>query len=179
MAEERLSQLSQQLNQISPADSVASKYTVSEEPLGTARHVRVVCIGAGASGINLIRTLRKQATNFDLVVYEKNKEIGGTWFENRYPGCKCDIPSHNYQFSWLPNPEWKEFYSSATEIQDYLHRCCEKEKLYSAIKTSHRVDHAEWNDSEGVWSLRIVDEKSGKKFHDHCHFLLDGMGILK
>ncbi|OBT62459.1 hypothetical protein VE03_08629 [Pseudogymnoascus sp. 23342-1-I1] len=178
MAEERLSQVSGQLKQIPPVHSATGKYTVSEEPLGTARHVRVVCIGAGASGINLIRTLRKQVTIFDLVVYEKNEDIGGTWFENRYPGCKCDIPSHNYHFSWLPNPEWKEFYSSATEIQDYLQQCCGKEKLYDSIKTSHRVDHAEWNDSEGVWSLRIVDEKSGKQFHDYCHFLLDGMGIL-
>jgi hypothetical protein len=179
MAQARLSQLSEQLRQNPPQPPAIGKYTVLEQPIGTARNVRVVCIGAGASGINLIRTLRKHVTNFDLVVYEKNDDVGGTWFENRYPGCKCDIPSHNYQFSWCPNPEWTAFYSNNVEIQDYLRQCCEKEKLYDAIKTSHRVDRAEWNEAEGVWKLQIVDERTKEHFQDYCHFLLDGMGILK
>lgn len=76
-----------------------SVYEVTEQPLGTTRHIRLVTIGAGASGINLIRTLRLHLTDYEHVVYEKNAKVGGTWFENRYPGCRCDIPSHNYQFS--------------------------------------------------------------------------------
>lgn len=64
-----------------------SKYIVSETPLGTARHVRIVTIGAGASGLNMIRTLRMKLGNYEHVVYEKNPKVGGTWYENRYPGC--------------------------------------------------------------------------------------------
>lgn len=75
-------------------------YTVLEEPLGTTRHLRIITIGAGISGINMIRTLRKTMTDYEHVVYEKNPEVGGTWYENRYPG-KCERSSieSNYQAS--------------------------------------------------------------------------------
>lgn len=61
-------------------------YTVLEQPLGTTRHLRIITIGAGISGLNMIRALRKTMTDYEHVVYEKNDEIGGTWYENRYPG---------------------------------------------------------------------------------------------
>lgn len=99
-------------------------------------------------GMNMIRTLRIHLTNYEHVVYEKNPEIGGTWFENRYPGCKCDIPSHNYQFSWRPNPEWSEFFSPASEIQDYLCRVCDEEKMRDVIKTEHQVTGGIWDATE-------------------------------
>jgi hypothetical protein len=66
-------------------------YTILEQPLGTECHVRIVTIGTGASGINMIRTLRTSLTNYTHIVYEKNPKAGGKWYENRYPGCKCDI----------------------------------------------------------------------------------------
>ena len=64
----------------------APPYTVLEQPLGTTRHLRVITIGAGISGLNMIRTLRKTMTDYEHVVYEKNPEVGGTWYENTYPG---------------------------------------------------------------------------------------------
>lgn len=66
-----------------PADG---EYTILEQPLGSTRHIRIVTIGAGISGLNMIRTLRRTMTDFEHVVYEKNADIGGTWYENRYPG---------------------------------------------------------------------------------------------
>lgn len=68
-----------------------SSYSVTDEPIGTIRPVRIITIGAGASGINMAYQAKKHLKNTELVIYEKNPEIGGTWFENRYPGCKCDI----------------------------------------------------------------------------------------
>lgn len=81
----------------------ATAYTVREQPLGTPKPLRIICIGAGVSGINLLRTLRLNLTSYSAVVYEKNAGVGGTWFENRYPGCACDTPSHSYQYSFAPN----------------------------------------------------------------------------
>jgi cation diffusion facilitator CzcD-associated flavoprotein CzcO len=153
-------------------------YKILEQPLGTARKVRIVTIGAGASGINMIRTLRISLTNFTHVVYEKNPKVGGTWYENRYPGCKCDIPAHNYQYSWKPNPEWNSFFGSAEEIEAYFCRVIEDENLGCEIKTEHRVVEARWNE-KGVWELRVEDLRSGVVFDDYCHFLLDASGILK
>ncbi|KAI8300803.1 FAD-binding monooxygenase moxY [Colletotrichum sp. SAR11_59] len=161
-----------------PNGANTAPYQVSEQPLGTTRHVRIVTIGAGMSGLNMIRTLRLHLTDFEHVVYEKNPEIGGTWFENRYPGCKCDVPSHNYQFSWRPNPEWAGFFSTATDIQAYLCRVCEEEGMREAIVLRHQVNRAEWDESNCVWKLKILNLEDNSEFDDTRHFLLDSSGIL-
>ncbi|KAL1847784.1 hypothetical protein Plec18167_002516 [Paecilomyces lecythidis] len=156
----------------------ASTYSILEKPLGTPRHIRIVGIGAGASGLNMIRTLRKKLTHYEFLIYEKNPQVGGTWFENRYPGCKCDIPSHNYQFSWRKNPEWTSFFSPAAEIEHYLCKLCEEERFYDSIRTSHIVSRAAWNEDKGIWELGIKNLQDETELEDYCHFLLDARGIL-
>lgn len=153
-------------------------YTVREEPMGTTKHVRIVCIGAGASGINLIRTLRRNLRDYELAVYEKNEDVGGTWHENRYPGCRCDVPSHSYQFSWRPKKDWSNFFSPAAEIADYLRQTCEEEDMMSAIKLGHKVTNACWNEEAGLWELRVMNLQTGDEFADQAHFLINGSGIL-
>lgn len=154
-------------------------YAIREEALGTPKHVRIVGIGAGASGINLIRTVRKSMTNYEHVVYEKNESVGGTWFENRYPGCRCDVPSHNYQFSWRPNHEWSNFFSPAAEIGEYLERICEDEKMMDVIKLRHKVIGATWVEKRGLWDLKVQNLETGEEFRDEANFLVDASGILK
>jgi hypothetical protein len=68
-----------------------SNYIILEQPMGSIKPVRVICIGAGASGINIAYQVSKHLKNVTLMVYEKNLDVGGTWYENRYPGCKCDV----------------------------------------------------------------------------------------
>lgn len=156
-------------------------YTVTEAPLGTAKHIRIVGIGAGASGINMVRTLRNklQPGSFEHVVYEKNTDVGGTWLESRYPGCRCDIPSHNYQFSWKPNRAWTNFFSPAEEIGAYLCRICDDEGMRDVIKTQHKVAAAQWDEAQGRWQLTVENLATGEQFADHADFLIDGSGILK
>ncbi|EON96822.1 putative phenylacetone monooxygenase protein [Phaeoacremonium minimum UCRPA7] len=153
-------------------------YSVREEPLGTPKPIRIIGIGAGASGINMVRTLRLNLTDYEHVIYEKNEDVGGTWFENRYPGCRCDIPSHNYQFSWRANPEWSNFFSPAEEIEAYLCQICKDEKMMDVIKTSHKIVGARWNESKGIWEVKVVNLKTGEEFDDYANFLLDASGIL-
>lgn len=62
-------------------------YTVTEEPLGTPRYLRVIALGAGASGLNLARHVDLHMKNVELIVYEKNADVGGTWLENKYVRC--------------------------------------------------------------------------------------------
>lgn len=64
----------------------ASGYRIREEPYGTKRKVRVVLMGAGASSLNFFKKVEEEMQNVEVVCYEKNKDIGGTWLENRYPG---------------------------------------------------------------------------------------------
>jgi len=81
-------------------------YTILEEPNRVGRPVRVITIGAGASALNFAHDIDTSPLEIQLVMYEKNPELGGTWFENKYPGCACDIPSVNYQLSWAPSAHW-------------------------------------------------------------------------
>ncbi|OIW35313.1 FAD/NAD(P)-binding domain-containing protein [Coniochaeta ligniaria NRRL 30616] len=181
MSGDRLPQFQQHPAGPEPPASTASQYgtyKVREEPLGSTKPIRIVLIGAGASGLNMIRTLRLGLTSYELVVYEKNEDIGGTWFENRYPGCRCDVPSHNYQFSWRPNHEWSNFFSPAKEIQEYLCKICDEEGMRDTIKTSHRVSSARWNEEKGIWNITVRNTKTNEEFDDYATFLLDGTGIL-
>lgn len=158
--------------------SLKKSYTIREEPLGTTKHLRIVGIGAGASGLNMIRTLRLNLTDYDFVIYEKNQDVGGTWFENRYPGCRCDIPSHNYQFAWKPKHDWSNFHASADEIGGYLRQVCDEEHMRDSIKTSHRVEFAQWDEEKARWDLMVQDLTTGEHINDYADFLLDGTGIL-
>ncbi|KAJ0306213.1 hypothetical protein COL516b_004667 [Colletotrichum fioriniae] len=181
MASSRVTQIGNHLglrNSQIPDPHPAEPYTVVEQPLGTAKKVRIITIGSGASGLNMIRTFRQKLTNFEHIVYEKNPEVGGTWYENRYPGCKCDIPSHNYQFSWKPNKEWSNFLSPAEEIQAYLCRLCDDEDLRRQIKTNHLVTGALWDEGAGRWTVRVKNLEDDVEFEDYCEFLLNASGIL-
>ncbi|GKT83440.1 phenylacetone monooxygenase [Colletotrichum tofieldiae] len=155
-------------------------YTIREAPFGTPRPIRIIGVGAGASGINLIRTLRNTlgASTYEVVVYEKNADVGGTWFENRYPGCKCDVPSHNYQFTWRPNPAWSSFSAPAAEIEEYLCQICDEENLRPCIKTAHQIVGASWSEPKAMWDLQIKDLGTGAVFEDYADFFIDATGIL-
>lgn len=73
----------------------------SATPIHATRRLRVIIIGAGPSGLLMAYKLRRNFIDLDIVMYEKNADVGGTWFENKYPGCRCDIPAHIYVWvSW-------------------------------------------------------------------------------
>jgi hypothetical protein len=70
-------------------------YRITEQPLFERRPIRLVCVGAGAAGLQIAYKAERLLKDVKLQIYEKNHDIGGTWLENRYPGCTCDIPSHS------------------------------------------------------------------------------------
>ncbi|CAI7602451.1 unnamed protein product [Penicillium viridicatum] len=153
------------------------RYEVSETYFGQPNKVRIAIIGCGASGIAITRKIHQLLENYELVIYEKNPDVGGTWFENRYPGCACDIPSHAYQFTFAPNPEWSSFYSSASDIHRYLKTTAENIGVPSYLKLSHTVIAAEWSSSSALWSIQVRDS-DGATFTDEVHFLINAAGVL-
>lgn len=70
-------------------------YRVFEKPLFTKRPIKLICVGAGATGLQIAHKARLFLKDVEVVIYEKNNDLGGTWLVNRYPGCTCDIPSHS------------------------------------------------------------------------------------
>ncbi|KAJ5595436.1 uncharacterized protein N7459_001644 [Penicillium hispanicum] len=127
---------------------------VENRAIDEARPMRVVIIGAGISGIIACIRFAQRIPNLDLCVYDKNADIGGTWFENRYPGCACDIPAHTYQATFEPNKEWSKFYASAPEIHGYWKRVAEKYGCMKHIKLNHQVSGAVWDENTSKWQLQ-------------------------
>ncbi|KIW99944.1 uncharacterized protein Z518_10872 [Rhinocladiella mackenziei CBS 650.93] len=155
----------------------ARGYKIHEEPYCTARTLRVIHIGAGASGITFSKFVEERLQNVELQIYEKNDDVGGTWLENRYPGCACDIPSASYQFTWERNPSWSQYYSESPEIWQYFKNVVDKHGLIKYIKLQHTVTGASWNSEEGLWEVH-VRRPDGTEFQDTCNVLVNGGGIL-
>ena len=152
-------------------------YRISESTLHTRRHLRIVCVGAGASGLQLAYKAERLLQDVELQIYEKNGDIGGTWLENRYPGCTCDIPSHSYQFTWARNPNWSHYYSSSEEIWQYFKDVAVKYNLEKYVKFNTAVDSATWDEESGQWKLKLVDP-DGAPFDDYCDILFNCSGVL-
>ncbi|KAL5317709.1 hypothetical protein ACEPPN_014807 [Leptodophora sp. 'Broadleaf-Isolate-01'] len=159
------------------------EYEIGEHILWAPRKIRVGCIGAGSAGIMLCYKKEKEFGNdIDLVVYERHPSPGGVWFANRYPGCRCDVPSAGYQYSFHPSPDWPRYYSSAEEIckyySDFAHSRNYVEKY---MKLSHEVTRAEWSEQTSKWRLYITETSSSEErrdFTDDVDFLVGNIGVL-
>jgi len=115
------------------------------------QHVRVLVIGAGFAGLATSIALRREGV--DHVVLERAADVGGTWRDNRYPGCKCDVASHLYSFSFALNPDWTSTYSSQQEIWEYLRRCAERFGVLSRIRFGQEVREACWDEAARRWEV--------------------------
>ncbi|CAP99567.1 Pc22g22790 [Penicillium rubens Wisconsin 54-1255] len=151
---------------------------VEERSVDEARRLRVVIIGAGISGILACIRFRQRIPNLDICVYEKNADIGGTWFENRYPGCACDIPAHTYQATFEPNKEWSTFYAKGEEIHQYWKHVAGKYGCMEHIKLRQQISEAVWNEEQSKWNLRIQDLASSSTYTDRCDVVIQATGAL-
>ncbi|KAG4421443.1 hypothetical protein IFR04_005393 [Cadophora malorum] len=159
-------------------ESTDLPYVVEETILGNPHQLKVVCIGAGASGLDLAYKLKKNMRGIDFQIYEKNAGLGGTWLENTYPGCACDIPAHIYEYEWAPNAHWSQFYASGPEILQYFRDTAKNFDLEKYVKYQHEVVKAVWDEQRGLWLLKIRDGSTGEVVEDQCHFLVNGGGFL-
>jgi cation diffusion facilitator CzcD-associated flavoprotein CzcO len=118
----------------------------------SAPDTRIAVVGAGFSGLCMAIRL-KQAGIEDFVVLERADEVGGTWRDNTYPGCQCDIPSALYSLSFAPNPNWTRAYPLQSEIRDYLRRVAEDYGVMPYIRFGHEVVGADWDEDAQSWRL--------------------------
>ena len=121
----------------------------------TAEHHEVVVIGAGFGGIGA--SVRLAEAGIEHVILEKRDDVGGTWLANTYPGCRCDIASHLYSFSFALNPDWSNSYSLQPEIWDYLRRVAEDYDVISRVRFGCKVDSVRWSESDRHWVLDTSD----------------------
>ncbi|WP_328605278.1 NAD(P)/FAD-dependent oxidoreductase [Amycolatopsis sp. NBC_00345] len=133
---------------------------------------KVVVVGTGFSGLGQAIQLEKAGIR-DYVILEKADEVGGTWRDNSYPGCACDVQSHMYSFSYEQNPDWSRSFSPQPEIFEYLKGVADKHRLREKTRFGIEITGAHWDDRERRWT---VNTKGGAEFS--AQFLVSGVGGL-
>ncbi|WP_377268447.1 flavin-containing monooxygenase [Peterkaempfera sp. SMS 1(5)a] len=119
---------------------------------GTTPHVRVAVIGSGFGGLGAGVRLRRAGIT-DFVILERAAAVGGTWRDNSYPGCACDVPSHLYSFSFAPNPEWPRSFSGQPHIRAYLEQVADTFGLRPHLRFNAEVSSARWDAGTARWQL--------------------------
>ncbi|HEV7734743.1 MAG TPA: NAD(P)/FAD-dependent oxidoreductase [Candidatus Binatia bacterium] len=114
---------------------------------------RVVVIGAGMSG--LLAAIRLEEAGVPYVVIEKNTGVGGTWFENAYPGCRVDVANHFYSYSFAPNHDWPEHFSQRDELQAYFDRCASDYDTRAKIRFGTEVVAARFDEGTSRWTVTL------------------------
>jgi cation diffusion facilitator CzcD-associated flavoprotein CzcO len=138
---------------VATADVIQDKGTRGGD--GAVEHVPIAIIGTGFGGLGMaIRLLERGRRDF--VLLERASDIGGTWRDNTYPGCQCDIPSNLYSFSFAPNPDWSSTFPKQPEIQAYLQRVARDRGVYPYCRFDHEVTGARWDDAEGRWHIETA-----------------------
>src|SRR5271166_1546129 len=115
----------------------------------------VVIVGGGLSGLAMgMQLLRSGVETFTIV--ERSDGVGGTWRDNTYPGCSCDVPSHLYSFSFAPKTDWSRRFAEQPEILGYAQRCVEEFGLGAHLRLGTTVTAARFDDDRGEWALELA-----------------------
>lgn len=132
----------------------------------------VVIVGAGFAGIGMAIRLKQEGIQ-SFKIFEAGSEVGGTWRDNTYPGCACDVPSHMYSYSFELWPEWPQSYSRQPDILRYLKHCVERYGLEEHIQLNTRVIDFQFEEDTGLWH---VTTEAGDKHEARA--VVAGLGPL-
>ncbi|HVF18560.1 MAG TPA: NAD(P)/FAD-dependent oxidoreductase [Steroidobacteraceae bacterium] len=147
-------------------------------PPSHERPLRFIVIGAGVSGV-LAAIKLKQAGFANITVFEKDRRVGGTWRDNRYPGVACDIPSHLYSYSFAPNAEWSHRYAPGAEILGYLEEVAARFEVTQHIRFGEEVSccalvDGEWRvetKNNGHFTADVIIAATGVTHHPNLPHL--------
>ncbi|MFD5566996.1 flavin-containing monooxygenase [Streptomyces cadmiisoli] len=115
-------------------------------------HVRVAVVGSGFGGLGAAVRLRREGVT-DFVVLERADSVGGTWRDNSYPGCACDVPSHLYSFSFAPHPDWPRTFSGQEHIRAYLEHVTDVFRLRPHLRFNCEVKKMTWDPQGLRWDI--------------------------
>lgn len=144
---------------------------VSYRAMSTPHH-RVIIVGTGFSGLGMAIRLSQQHED-DYIVLEKADDVGGTWRDNRYPGCACDVPSRLYSFSFDLKPDWSRDFATAGEIWDYLRDCADRYDVKRRVEFGADLSTAEYDEGARRWTVTVAD---GRQWT--CDAIVLGVGAL-
>lgn len=146
----------------------SAKTPKSNEPITT----KVLIIGSGFSGLGMAVQLRRKGIN-DFLVLEKAESVGGTWRDNTYPGCACDVPSLMYSYSFESRGSWSKVWSSQPEIERYLQEISDKRGVTQKIHFGQKLVSGYWSEPESRWHVRT---EAGREYI--AQYVVSGVGAL-
>lgn len=136
---------------------------------------RVLVIGAGMSGI--LAAVRLKQAGIPFLVVDKNPEIGGTWYENTYPGCQVDSANHLYNYIFAPENQWPGHFSGQPELFDYFQRVVSEQDLRRFMRLGTAVEQAAYDESDDSWKVTFCDSQ-GVKSHERFDTVITACGQL-
>lgn len=119
----------------------------------------VAVIGAGLGGLCAGIKLKEAGFN-DITIFEKAAKVGGTWRDNSYPGCCCDVPVALYQFSFAPSLLWDHLFPRYNQVQQYTEDLTDNFGLRPHLKLNEETKSAVWDDARAVWKLTTSTGKT-------------------
>jgi len=119
------------------------------------RDLRILIVGAGFAGLGAAVRF-KRAGFHQLTIVDRGDEVGGTWRDNTYPGCACDVPSHLYSFSFDPHFDWARPYAGQPQIRAYLNHIADAHGLRPHLRLSVDVERSVWDGSRQVWQVHLA-----------------------
>lgn len=128
------------------------------ENLAPGTTFTVAVVGAGMSGLLMAHRLRQVGVN--VVVLEKNPDVGGTWFDNTYPGCRVDVPNHLYSYSFAPSL-WPQHFSSQEVLRQYFSDFATTNGLRPLIRFNTEVMSMAWDDDAAMWHVQVRSTGDG------------------
>jgi 4-hydroxyacetophenone monooxygenase len=140
-----------------------------------ATDFNAIIIGAGASGI--VASIELARMGIAHTVIEKNEDVGGTWLENTYPGCRVDLPSHFYAMSFEPNHAWSQYFAPREEIFAYLKGVAEKYRVPERVRFGTEVVTATYDEASKRWHV-VVRDREGRESSLQANALISAVGQL-
>ncbi|PCJ19218.1 MAG: 4-hydroxyacetophenone monooxygenase [Gammaproteobacteria bacterium] len=125
---------------------------------GPNQQFPIAIIGSGFAGVGMGIELRKAGID-SFTIFEREGDVGGTWRDNTYPGCACDVPSYVYSYSFEPNSKWSSIFGKSSEIQTYIKGCVKKYQLEPYFRFNEGIKSAVFDESLGLWELTTSKNK--------------------
>ena len=144
-------------------------------PMAAKKDFRVLIIGAGMSGV--LAAIRLKQAGIPFVIVDKNSDVGGTWFENTYPGCRVDNPNHLYSYSFEPNYDWPQHYSTQDKLWAYFRKVADKYGIRELVKFETEVIGSDYDEARSVWTSRLR-HKNGREEKIEANAIITAVGQL-
>jgi len=164
------------LEELSVTGEDLRKPTWTKSEVAEERPFTVVIIGAGMSGI--LAAHRLSQAGIEIQVVEKNSDVGGTWLENAYPGCRVDSSNHVYSYSFAQRSDWPYHFSTRDVLLDYFRSCAQSFGLRDKIRFDTEVESMHWETSTNEWVIELRDSGTAVSSSIRAHAVVSAVGQL-